>query len=187
MATAEEDAPQDEPPAAEGEERRDLALDQVFELLKNSRRREVLNYFEQLDTEEVAIGELAEHIAAIENDTTVENISSSQRKRVYVGLYQCHLPKMDDMDVVQFNKNRGKITLGPNAPELEEYLGTEEAEVRRWHYGYAAVSVAAAVLFGLSQLSVVPFLTAELVLVAVIAATSVGAVVHAAADRRADD
>ncbi|MFB6075094.1 MAG: hypothetical protein ABEJ89_08785 [Haloarculaceae archaeon] len=151
------------------EERRDLALDHVFELLKNSRRREVLTYLNDVD-DEVAIGDLAEHIAAIENDTTVEDVSSSQRKRVYVGLYQCHLPKMDDMDVVEFNKNRGRIRLGPNAAELEEYLVSDDEVSRDWHWQYAGLAVVGAVLFGVAELTTVPILSPALVLAGLIVA-----------------
>lgn len=47
----------------------------------------------------------------MENDTTVKRLSSDQRKRVYIGLYQCHLPKMDKLGVVEYDKNRGRIEL----------------------------------------------------------------------------
>jgi hypothetical protein len=117
-----------------------LALDQLFEILKNQRRRRVLHYLQD-DDGTATLGTLAEHIAAEENDTTVRQITSSQRKRVYVGLYQCHLPKMDDMDIVDFEKNRGNVTLGPNAELLAPYLESESSEVD-WPLVYGGVSVA---------------------------------------------
>jgi len=119
----------------------DLSLDLVFEILKNSRRREVLRYLKD-HRERVTLSELAEHVAAIENDTTVKALSSQQRKRVYVGLYQCHLPKLDDMDVVEFNQSRGHVELGPNATQLDKYLylDAEESDDRPWYRYYLGVS-----------------------------------------------
>jgi hypothetical protein len=70
---------------------------------------------------------MAEHIAALENDIDVSQLSSSQRKRVYIGLYQCHLPKMDEYGVIDFQKNRGIITL-KNTTQLESYLPNEDGE-----------------------------------------------------------
>jgi len=129
-----------------------LSLDLVFEILKNSRRREVIHYLRAHDADErVSLGELAEHVAAIENDTTTDQLTSSQRKRVYVGLYQCHLPKMDDMGVVDFNQDRGHVALAPQADCLTEYLDrpTEDAGVR-WHRYYGAISGVGVGIVGLS-------------------------------------
>jgi len=52
----------------------------------------------------------------------VRAITSDERKRVYVGLYQCHLPKMDGMDVVDFNKPRATIEPSTNIDMLYTYL-----------------------------------------------------------------
>lgn len=118
----------------------ELSLDVVFEILKNSRRREVIRFLREHDGQ-VALGELAEHIAALENDTTVEALTSTQRKRVYVGLYQCHLPKMDDVGVVEFDQNRGRVRLSDDTETFERYLDAPAADSRiRWHRYYAGVS-----------------------------------------------
>ncbi|WP_254547474.1 DUF7344 domain-containing protein [Halomarina pelagica] len=98
-----------------------LSLDTVFEILKNRRRRDILKYLWDHDGS-ANIGELAEHIAAMENGIEVNALSSAQRKRVYIGLYQCHLPKMDDAEIVDFDKHRGTIELREVADELTPYL-----------------------------------------------------------------
>jgi len=126
-----------------------LSLDYVFEILKNERRRRVLAYLREHD-ERVTLSDLAEHIAALENDTDVASITSSQRKRVYVGLYQCHLPKMDDMDVVDFNQNRGIIERGPNAEQLYEYLDNGSEDRTDWPKYYLATAVTGIAYSGLA-------------------------------------
>lgn len=105
----------------------ELSLDIIFEMLRNRRRQLVLEYLREHD-ETVTIGELAEHIAAIENDTTVRQLNAQQRKRVYIGLYQCHLPKMDDVDVIEFNQSRGRISPGEHIEPLYEYLDVANGE-----------------------------------------------------------
>ena len=126
----------------------ELPLDLTFEILKNSRRRETLRYLNS-NGGETTLSDVAEHIAALENDTTVREITSTQRKRVYVGLYQCHLPKMDDADVVGFDQNRGTITLGPNASQLDRYL--DDSEPRPWNRRYLTVAALGATLFILGE------------------------------------
>ncbi|MFB6358651.1 MAG: hypothetical protein ABEJ96_06540, partial [Thiohalorhabdaceae bacterium] len=58
------------------------------------------------DARRAELGDLAEHIASIENDKPEVALSSTERKRVYVALYQCHLPKMDDIGVIDFDEDR---------------------------------------------------------------------------------
>jgi len=120
-----------------------LTLDLVFEALKNSRRRQVLQYLHDHGGT-ASVSELAEHVAALENDTTVARLSSQQRKRVYVGLYQCHLPKLDDMDVVAYDDDRGTVALGPNADQLTRYVDVAtdvgDDDPRAWHRYYLGLA-----------------------------------------------
>ena len=139
--TADDDVDVEEQPAET-----ELSLDLIFEVLKNQRRREVIRYLREYE-QQVTLSDLAEHIAALENDTDVASITSSQRKRVYVGLYQCHLPKMADMEIVHFNQNRGIVDLGPNAPQLYEYLDNDDAGGRKWHKYYIGISAFGVALF----------------------------------------
>jgi hypothetical protein len=106
---------------ATGEETESLSKDLTFEILKNQRRREALAFLKANDGA-TTLSDMAEHIAAKENGISVEQLSSSQRKRVYIGLYQCHLPKMDSAGVVDFEKNRGTIEITPLAAELDTFL-----------------------------------------------------------------
>ncbi|WP_222845488.1 DUF7344 domain-containing protein [Natronomonas salsuginis] len=105
----------------------ELDIGDVFELLKNERRRRVIRFLNEQEDGVTTLNVMAEHIAALENDIDVSQLSSSQRKRVYIGLYQCHLPKMDEYGVIDFQKNRGIITL-KNTTQLESYLPNEDGE-----------------------------------------------------------
>lgn len=150
-----------EPPQAE------LPLDVIFEVLKNERRRLVLEYLRRTEGS-VTIGELAEHIAAHENGITPAELNAQQRKRVYIGLYQCHLPKMDDAGAVDFNQDRGNVELGDSAETLYEYLDSDDeveddGRVRQ----YTLFSLFGGVAFLLSHMVGTPLLE-ELVVVALL-------------------
>lgn len=162
-----------------------LSKDVIFELLKNRRRREVLTYL--LDREEtVTLGELAEQIAAWENDTSVNALSSDQRKRVYVALYQTHLPKMDDAGIIDYDQDRGLITLSDNADLLMMYLDTDSHKQDRWDRWYAALSVVGAVVIVAGALGVPPasFVSTTVLATAVVVAFLLLSAVHVMVNHR---
>jgi len=147
-----------QPAEAHEEPAEPLSLDLVFEVLKNERRRHVLQYLDS-NSGTVSLSDLAEHIAAIENDTTVQALTSQERKRVYVGLYQCHLPKMDDTDVVNFDGNRGTIELGENAQQLYSFLETESESTRPWPAYYLTLTGVSLTVFVAALLAAPAVLT----------------------------
>lgn len=116
----------------------DVSRDRIFDALKNNRRRLVLRHLHDR-AEPVTVNDLVEHVAAVENDTTPAELTDDQRKRVYVGLYQSHLPRLDDMEFVEFEQDEGTVALGPAGPILEQYLYVgEDAEDWPWFHDYAA-------------------------------------------------
>ena len=130
---------------------RELSRDEIFDVLRNWRRRAVLEYLRTHD-EASTTKQLAEHIAAAENGVSVDQLSSEQRKRVYVSLYQNHLPKMDSAGVIGYDQNRG--TVEPrNLSEVSPYL-SPEADSGGLGGLYAALGVGAVCLVGLSGVSV---------------------------------
>ena len=63
-------------------------------------------------------GEIAERIAATEHGIEVRRIHSGQRKSAYVSLLQCHPPKLDDAEVVEWDRRSGAIGRGTSVDEL---------------------------------------------------------------------
>lgn len=107
-----------------------LSKDLIFGVLSNQRRRWVLRYMAE-NGPETTLSDLAEHIASIENDKPITAITSSERKRVYIALYQIHLPKMDDTDFIDFNQQRGTVELRPEADHLYTYLSVDRPDSNR--------------------------------------------------------
>ncbi|GAA0534730.1 hypothetical protein ABNG02_08615 [Halorubrum ejinorense] len=124
-----------------------IGFDQLFEILKNQRRRRVLRYLIEDENEGVTLDELAEEIAARETGKDIRQITSQERKRVYVGLYQCHLPKMDDYGAIAYNKPRGHIETADNTDLFERYLSVDEdADDSGWTEYHSTLSLVAAVV-----------------------------------------
>lgn len=88
-----------------------LSIDSVLEVLSNQRRRYIVSYLADAD-EVVGVGELTDSVTAFENDVSVDEVSPKERKRVYVALYQCHLPMLDDHRVIEFDKDQSQV--GPD-------------------------------------------------------------------------
>lgn len=117
-----------------------LSRDDIFELLSNQRRRYVLHYLKQRNGETTVLGDLSEHVAAWENDTTPGRITAAERKRVYNSLQQYHLPKMHTNGVIEYDSRRGRIELAPEATALDVYLDIVNEDDLSWGWYYAGAS-----------------------------------------------
>lgn len=133
----------------------EVTEDAVFEALGNVRRRYVLR---ALSTEEDSfeIGPLAERVAARENETTPEQVSSSQRKSTYTSLHQLHLPKLEALGFLEYDRRRGEIRPKPALTVVEPYLCDQEPGFP-WSTYYLSFSAVMGTAVALAWLSVFPF------------------------------
>lgn len=156
------------------EDRRQVPLDVAFDMLKNERRRHVLRYLLH-NGGTTSLSELAESLAAIENGKSKKLITSQERKRVYVGLYQCHLPKMDDAEVISFDRNRGTVELDSNAVDLYQYLQNSHETTGDWDGFFLSVAgLGVVILVGSYLVGYLNQFTAVLTSLIVIAGVSLG-------------
>ncbi|MGA9400382.1 DUF7344 domain-containing protein [Haladaptatus sp.] len=102
-------------------ESKNLTKDKIFHILQTQRRRHALRYLKEHDNP-VEMRDLAEQVAAWENDTTVQALASDERQRVYIALYQSHLPKLDSEGIIEYNKSRGIVERDDLADEFDPYL-----------------------------------------------------------------
>ncbi|WP_254522939.1 DUF7344 domain-containing protein [Natrinema caseinilyticum] len=104
-----------------------FSKDEIFHLLQNERRRLVLRYLRGTEGP-VRMRDVAEQVAAWEHDTTVEELTSTQRQRVYIPLYQSHLSKLDEVGVIDYQQNRGIVERKPLADQFERYLELDSTD-----------------------------------------------------------
>lgn len=144
-----------------GEETEAFPKDEIFHILQNQRRRYVLRYLEGVEGK-VQMRDIAEQVAAWEHDTTLDALTSNQRQRVYIALYQAHLPKLDEKGIISYNQNRGIVERTPRADQLTKYLdiptaGHDDdgtAAGTPWEAYYLGASVVGGLLLGLAALNV---------------------------------
>lgn len=67
-------------------------------------------------------GELATRVASEEYGVAPEELSSKQYKRVYTGLSQCHLKRVDHLGIVEFDTDENTVRLTPRASSLDPFL-----------------------------------------------------------------
>lgn len=124
--------------------------DDLFEVLSNRRRRYVVHALEQAD-ETMQIGEIAERVAAWEYDVEESELSYDERKRVYTALQQTHLPKMDDIGIVEYDKHRGTVEPQPGLEEVDVYMDVVRGRDLPWsHYylGLAGIALSLVIAVG---------------------------------------
>ena len=122
-----------------------LTVDDIFHLLQNERRRNVLRYLRETDGQ-VRMRDVAEQVAAWEHDTTIQALTSEERQRVYIPLYQSHLPKLDKAGLIEYQQNRGIVERLPLADQVDPYLEEPAADDREWDVHYVRVTGVGALL-----------------------------------------
>lgn len=138
-----------------------LSKEDAFKILSNDRRRHVLHYLENRPDDTAKLGDIARQIAAWENEIPLADVSSTERKRVYIALHQTHLPKMAESGVVEYDSDDNVVTLTAEAQDLRVYLDAGPASDRTWsHYylglGVVSFAIVAAAAAGVGPLDAVP-------------------------------
>jgi len=147
-------------PDETGTERNGLSKDDVFFLLKNRRRREVVEHLIGADGD-VQFDDLVRAVAAEEMEKGIEELTYKERKSVHTSLYQSHLPKLQEAGVVEYDRRSGSVVATPQVESIRPYLdlentgeeGTELQDYRSWagaYVGYFSVLVLIALLEFLS-------------------------------------
>jgi hypothetical protein len=122
----------------------DLDEATIHDVLRNDRRRLVIETLREGDGTGT-VGDLAEVVAAREfgDDPPPKN----KRQSVYVSLHQTHLPKLDSLDIVEYDPDRGRVRLLERVEEVEVYMEVVPAYGLSWgefYFGWGLLGVLAA-------------------------------------------
>lgn len=90
----------------------DLDHNEVLQILVDDRRRYALEFLASQPTgETVSLSDLADVVAARENDCSLQEVTSTQRKRVYIALYQRHSDSMSEIVDIDTDRKMFKVTV----------------------------------------------------------------------------
>jgi hypothetical protein len=122
----------------------------MLEVLSNQRRRFAIHFLKHRGGEDVSVSELAEHVASWEYEKRVEQLTHRERKRVRNALRQFHLPKMDDYEFIDYDAQRGSVSLTEKAARTDFYIDSLTGRDVPWGVYYLGLSALGALsLFAL--------------------------------------
>lgn len=98
-----------------------LDSNNVFQALRNSRRRHVLLSLDRSESPTSA-GDLAVEIAAIENDVEPSAVTGNQRSCVYIALTQVHLAKLHEIGAVNYDSRSKQVAPDDGTAGLAEAI-----------------------------------------------------------------
>lgn len=146
--------PGGEPDTETEDGQQEIERDDMFHLLRNQRRRFALHHLKHTEGS-VDVGDLATQVAAWENEVSVEEVTSKQRRRVYNALQQTHVPELEDTGVVDVE--RREVALTDKADELDIYLEVVPGQDIPWSEYYLALGAVSLAALTVVWLNVGPF------------------------------
>lgn len=117
---------------------RSIPESDVYHLLSNSRRREVLTALWR-QSKEVTLRDLSEQIAA--REAGVSPAPRPLRDSVYNALHQTHLPTLDGFGLVDYDPDRKLVRSTPESRHLGRYMDTISPTGLAWGEYYRGLGI----------------------------------------------
>jgi len=132
-----------------------LSRERVEHALYNLRRRYVVYYLSRNDG--IAnLDELSTQVAAWENDAPTDSVPDDRWKSVYSALHQTHLPKLEEIGLLWYDRERTRVELTPRGRNLTLYLASDGFTASPWPHRYLLVCALGALVGVLLWLHVSP-------------------------------
>lgn len=134
----------------------DLKPVEIHDVLSNERRHVVIDRLRESEGT-VSARDLSEHIA--EQETGESPPPRNIRQSAYVSLHQTHLPKLDELGIVEYDQSEKTVTLDETASrKVDVYMETVPKYGISWSEYYLGVSVLGLLLAVAARLDV-PLIT----------------------------
>ncbi|WP_424018461.1 DUF7344 domain-containing protein [Halorientalis pallida] len=104
---------------AQTTERADLDAGEIHDILRNDRRRLAIKCLREQDGA-LSVRDLSEEVAT--RETGESPAPRDKRRSVYVSLHQTHLPKLDDLGIVNYDTDSKEVRLRDRAAEITTYM-----------------------------------------------------------------
>jgi hypothetical protein len=148
----------------------ELDPERAHGILQNRRRRRVIEHINKVRGE-VTVRDLAEKIA--EKESTDASTQGDLRRSVYNSLHQHHLPKLDEANVIEYDKDRKTVDILDNARPVSLYMELRTPIGITWTEYYRSLAAMGLMLvvaheIGTPLISEVPGLVIPVVFLAIV-------------------
>lgn len=130
-----------------------LDEDTVFDILSNRRRRQIIYYLQEQGGE-APLRDVANAVAGWEEGEAPEDVTEKQSRRVYVSLYQSHVPRLTEVGLIEHDDS-GMVRLTDRVRLLDPYLNPHD-DGPAWQVYYLAVGLLGVLLGVLLTLGLPP-------------------------------
>ncbi len=134
----------------------EITRDEIFDVLSNHRRIRVIKYLQESEEEMVDLRDVVDYVAQNEFGDVSGEVEYRERKSVYTALRQTHLPKLDELGIIEFEKSRGVMRLTNQANHVQMYLEYVPRHDIAWHVHYLGITALSAVLLGTTFFGIYP-------------------------------
>lgn len=130
----------------------DLSPVEIHDVLSNERRKMVIDLLRSERTE-ISARDLSEYIA--ERETGESPPPRNKRQSAYVSLHQTHLPKLDELGIIEYDQSEKTVALDDEASrEVSVYMETVPRYGISWSEYYAGVSALGLLLISANAIGV---------------------------------
>ena len=159
-----------------------LSKDTIFDILSNPRRRYLLYYLSQ-KSDPVNIQELTEQIAQWEATERDDDFTEQYHKRVYISIYQNHIPKLIEAGIVSFDRNSGLVSLEEEIPQIRNYFMRTDPIIWPLHYLLLSILGICGYILVLSDIYLLQFVPDIAAYIVIIFSFFVLSIIHYLYDR----
>jgi hypothetical protein len=132
-----------------------LSKSDIFGVLQNDRRRHILEILRSQGSQSVR--SLSEEIARLESET--DEPKTSVRKSIYVSLLQTHIPKMEGLEILKYDREHDAVELLPAAHNFDVYMETVKKGDIPWSQFYFGLSIFAILGSGIVYSGMIKWVT----------------------------
>jgi hypothetical protein len=130
----------------------------VYEILANPRRRGTIRHLTDTAVgRAVPLRDLATAVAS--EETGQSPPPRSCRESVYNSLHQTHLPKLDELGIIEYDREERSVSVCDSAREIDRYMGILTPYGFTWDEYYRTLGIASLVSI-VASLASVPVLEA---------------------------
>lgn len=157
----------------------DLSKNDIFDVLRNERRRGIIEVLHKHG--EMSIRDISEYIADMGIGDETNN---KLRKSIYISLIQTHIPKLENLGIIEYDRHNDAVKLLPNVENVTLYMEVVRKGNLPWSTYYlliCGISLAGAVLIMIGAIKLV---TAEYWMLAILILLFISSIIHYADNRR---